>query len=996
VPKTTRTTKFDEAYAKLNKEQRAAVDAIEGPVMVIAGPGTGKTQILTLRIANILRRTDTAPENILALTFTEAAVAAMRRRLADIIGPSAYQVVIATFHGFCNDIIRRYPESFPRIIGSEHITEVDQIRIIRDLLGANAFEKLKPFGDPYYYVRDILAAVNDLKREGVDAQRFKTIVKDDRKRFMSRDDLHHEKGPHAGKMKGEHQKRLGRLEKNEELATLYASYEETLARKKLYDWSDMIMEVLRRLEHDPNLLRILQEEHQYILVDEHQDTNNAQNRVVELLANFHQNPNVFVVGDEKQAIFRFQGASLENFRHFQTLYSEAKLVVLTENYRSTQNVLDAAESILSGARPLRAKASHPPRPIALFSFSRPEAEHAFIAREAERLIAQGTPPHEIAVLYRDNRDVFPFAAALEQAGIAFSIESDQDVMADQDIRKLILLLRTVNEFGRDEKFLEALHIDFLGIEPLDAWKVIARRQAEKRSAYDIARSADELSAAGLAEPEKVHDLYRKLSGWAKMAKNAAFTDFFEIIVRESGFLAHIINMPDALQKLAKLNGLFDEIKSLIEKHKDYGLRDFLEYLDTLAAHGILVKKSVGDTVERGVRLMTAHRSKGQEFDYVYIVNAYDGHWGNKRKPAGLHLPPGIYSVSGRDVGEDAELDDERRLFYVALTRARKHAVISYASRNADKREQLPSQFVTEIRSELLATGDPGPIERTLDDHPETAFAPRNAAHARPQDREFIAALFAERGLAVTGLNNYLRCPWEYFYTNLLRIPKAPERHQMYGIAVHAALKDFFDVQKDRPADKRFLLAKFDLYLARQPLRAEDFTEAKTKGERALAGWYDAWHNTWRFPALSEFTVPAVFLSNDIRLTGKLDKVEFLNDAGAVNIVDYKTGKPKTRGHIEGATKDSDGDMKRQLVFYKLLLDRHENGKYTMRSGDIDFIEPDEKGRYHKENFPIEPGEVRELENDIRRVADEILNVKFWDRRCGRPECEFCELREMTN
>ena len=171
-------------------------------------------------------------------------------------------------------------------------------------------------------------------------------------------------------------------------------------------------------------------------------------------------------------------------------------------------------------------------------------------------------------------------------------------------------------------------------------------------------------------------------------------------------------------------------------------------------------------------------------------------------------------------------------------------------------------------------------------------------------------------------------------------------------------------------------------------------DAKKKGKRALSGWCHAWQGTWRFPALSEFAVPAVFLSDDIRLTGKLDKVEFVGEGKEVNVVDYKTGKPKTRGHIEGATKDSDGDMKRQLAFYKLLLDRYEDGKYRMVSGDIDFIEPDEKGRYHKENFTVEPAEVAELEATVRRVAEEITTLAFVDRRCDRPECEYCALRSM--
>ncbi|MEK7513136.1 MAG: UvrD-helicase domain-containing protein, partial [Patescibacteria group bacterium] len=284
---------FESLYARLNHAQKEAVDAIEGPVMVVAGPGTGKTQVLTLRIANILRLTDVEPKNILALTFTESAAISMRRRLAEIVGSPAYSVVISTFHGFCNDIIKNYPEEFPRIVGSEHITEVDQIAVVEDILRGAALVELKPFGDPFYYLRSIAARINTLKREGVDAGRFQEIVKEERKAFDALPEKLHGNGAHAGNMKGEFRRLLRKIEKNRELALVYAEYERRLAESRRYDYNDMIMEVLRALERNENLLLAFQEQHQYLLVDEHQDTNNAQNRIMELLASFHENPNLF-------------------------------------------------------------------------------------------------------------------------------------------------------------------------------------------------------------------------------------------------------------------------------------------------------------------------------------------------------------------------------------------------------------------------------------------------------------------------------------------------------------------------------------------------------------------------------------------------------------------------------------------------------------------------------------------------------------------------------
>jgi DNA helicase-2/ATP-dependent DNA helicase PcrA len=267
---------FEEAYNNLNPRQKEAVDTIEGPVMVIAGPGTGKTQILTLRIANIIQKTDTAPENILALTFTESAAANMRKRLVDMIGTRGYYVEIATFHGFANRLIQEFPEYFPAIIGAQNATDIDQLSIIRGIIEGSDFELLKPFGDKFFYVNDILGAIRDVKREGYDPESFAKLLKKREKEFNAIPDLYHDKGAHEGKMKLDYQKRLRDLQKNAELAKIYERYEAELRMRRLYDFEDMILEVNRALDRNKNFLLEVQEEAQYILVDEHQDTNGAQ------------------------------------------------------------------------------------------------------------------------------------------------------------------------------------------------------------------------------------------------------------------------------------------------------------------------------------------------------------------------------------------------------------------------------------------------------------------------------------------------------------------------------------------------------------------------------------------------------------------------------------------------------------------------------------------------------------------------------------------------
>ncbi|MEK7091454.1 MAG: PD-(D/E)XK nuclease family protein, partial [Patescibacteria group bacterium] len=226
-------------------------------------------------------------------------------------------------------------------------------------------------------------------------------------------------------------------------------------------------------------------------------------------------------------------------------------------------------------------------------------------------------------------------------------------------------------------------------------------------------------------------------------------------------------------------------------------------------------------------------------------------------------------------------------------------------------------------------------------------------------------------------------------------PKAEEAHLMYGTAIHGALQDFFqafEVGEDPGRD--FLLTKFADYLNRQPMVVKDYQAYLERGQKALGGYYDFWQGQWRTRVLTEFNIKGIILTPDIRLTGKIDKLEFLNDHNEVNVVDYKTGKPKTRGFVEGETKASAGDIKRQIVFYKLLLDNYDQRKYKMVSAEIDFVEPDPKGNYHKEAFAVSDEEVTDLIEQIKTMTDEVLNLKFWDRKCEDDKCPYCRLRGL--
>lgn len=987
---------FQKAYSNLNTEQKRAVDSIEGPVMVIAGPGTGKTSVLTLRIANILKKTDTPPNGILALTFTESAVHSMRRKLFDYIGPSAYRVNLHTFHGFAQEIITRYPEYFPRIIGGVIATDSERFEILEQALKEGNFEIIRPFGDPFFYVRKALSVIQDIKRDGIDSTSFKKIVTNEEKDILAQTDLYHEKGRSKGLMKRSYVDALKNNKKNQELANLYSLYEDSLKKRSLYDYDDLLLELVSALRKDEELKLTLQEEYLYILADEHQDANNSQNAILELLSDYRDTRNLFIVGDEKQAIYRFQGASLENFLYFQKKFNDAEVVFLDHNYRSSQTILDTSHALMEGGdtplpRPRLKRGTKEgvdERPVMLTKFLNQKDELLGVAQSVLEHIESGVRPEDIAILVRTNKEIESIGRALSGFSVPHTLFTDDDVLSDPDISKFLILLRAIVYPDNDLYVGSMFLIDFLGLNPIDAISL-------NRMAFEIRKTPlqvlnDAHVHQDLSMPESVARLSHLFLNWIKIAHNESAVDAFLKIIDESNFQEHLLNRRGSLEKIEKLTKLYDEIKIFLSTHKDAKLIDFIDSIDTLIRHGTPISFSRKSLGFHGVSVMTAHKSKGLEWHSVFVPNAVDMVWGNRRRVAGFRLP---HPLGSND--ESSDNDDERRLFYVALTRAKQYVAISYASIDDLGREKLVSQFVTELPENFLIQKE-GKVFSSSEEL-KRALTQQKSEEKTLWDKEYLKNLFEEQGLNPTALNNYLRCPWNYFFKNLIRLPDIPEKYLHFGNAIHAGLKMYADQRREgHDPDPQEVFSVFERFLARMPLSVKDLADSAKKGALVIPQYIERYHREWHKETITEFSITGVSLplvsGREVLLRGRIDKIELLND-GTVNVVDYKTGSRKTRNEILGKTKNSNGDMKRQLDFYKLLLDLHDNGKFPMVSGDIDFVEPDKNGKFYKEHFEITSQDKDELVDVIVNVAEEISNFSFWSSVCDDPQCRFCNLKK---
>jgi DNA helicase-2/ATP-dependent DNA helicase PcrA len=990
---------FLAAMAGLNDKQRQAVETIEGPVMVVAGPGTGKTQVLTLRIANILLKTDTPPDGVLALTFTESGAKAMRERLRKYIGPAAYQVPIFTFHGFAQMLIAQYPDAYDRVIGGRPAGDLEKISIIESIVNDGQVKQLRPMGDPSYYVTHFLRIIGDLKQEYITPDALVKIVVNQEK-LLQEIEQFHTKGAHKGKVRGEYSKLEKMIEKNRELVYVYRRYEVLLSEQRLYDFEDMIVETVKALEKNQDMLRDLQERYLYVLADEHQDVNGSQNRILELLASFHDSPNIFAVGDEKQAIYRFQGASLENFLYFTEKFKGAKIISLTKNYRSGQVILDAAHSLVEVEEgplkelriPLTAEMIDN-SVLTRRNFSHQAVEDEWVVQAVKTEFEKGVPAHEIAVIVRTNREVEVFAGMFRKAGLHVTASADGDILQHPVTQAVRSLIDAVITDKSEEALFVVLHGAYWEISADDLLRVLGARSYTQSLAGLLGDEAA-LRALGVHKPEKFIRVHEVILEARKREVHEAPHRVLEYVLQASGFLDHLISY-DPFESTRVIRRLYDEIEEMVLRDGVGSLREVSETFKTRLAYGLPLNAPYISTNAESVQVLTAHKSKGLEFETVFIPHLVDSGWSGATKKRYFDIPLKRHE----EVGEHDVIEDERRLLYVAMTRAKRSLHVSTSEVKADGRELIPSRLLEEISGECVESISTTDVEAAF--NPVTILT--KPIGKVSIDAELLRHTLSERGFSATSLNNYLRSPWDYFYRNVLRIPETQAPHMQYGTAVHNTLEYLTRQHSSEGVLPNVTVMKMKLEqeLNKLPLSVEEYTRALEKGLAELVVYRDHLEKTLPKSTKEEFKIRVLLPTGltelpELPLTGKLDRIDLGDDGYAVQVVDYKTGKPKTRNVIEGKTKDSDGGYKRQLVFYALLLSLYDDERYRCREGILSFVQADNKGQICEETFVISDEEIEELKQEIITATKEIISGAFLDDPCDEKICEYCHLVELLH
>ena len=995
----TTTPEFDQVYKQLNDAQKKAVDTIEGPVLVLAGPGTGKTQVLTTRIANILKETDTDPSSILALTFTEAATREMRIRLINLIGREGYLVQVTTFHALCADVIAQNPERFSKPAGMQNITDLEKIQIIQEILEQGNFALLKPIGDTLFYLPYILSSISDLKREGFTVQKYSQLVS------LLKDEYSLEKDDLSKTACLEKEKLVG---KNLDLLDIYEKYQNKLTALGRFDFNDMINWVVEAFEQDKDFLLGYQEKFQYLLVDEYQDTNSAQNRLIFALASFWgENANIFAVGDPNQSIFRFQGASKENVREFEKAFPFHTKIVLDQSYRSTQTILDSAAALL-GETALHANTNLEDEKIKTVEFSSTILEDEFITSDIQEKIKNGAKAKDFAVIVKENKDVDILVNLFKQKNIPYRLEGGTNILATPLVSQFLKILKvttTLHNTVDDLDLFTVLNFSYFHLNPLSILKISRQAHQERKTLVDSLQSD---------HPELDDDVvsaYLKFVSWNSKAATHTLPEMFQMILQESGILEHILALQQPIIELNRFGTLFDDVKSQSASFPDLDLFGYVGNLGIMEENNLKLEEQVLIGNDDAVTLTTAHKSKGLEWQTVYIYRFADTHWGNKAKREMIKLPDGI--IVYEDTDKEDKNAEERRLFYVALTRA-KQALFLTGSTQYDNSAKMifPAMFLEYLPKENIAKVDTKKLEKNSANILAALMSPAAEVTLHDGEAEYLKEIVKDLKLSPTALNTYLRCHYKFKLDNLYRIPRAKAPAMCFGTAVHYVLEMFYRELNDGKLEtKEIFLKDFECALQRETMTETDFKDRLAHGKKVLTVYYDHYAKDFTPCLFTEKSFGTSLTSqihlDDIALTGKVDRIEVISPSlrgsrhrrgtkqshtnNYVRVVDYKTGKSKTRNEIEGNTKNSDGDYKRQLTFYQLLAELDKSFQYEVKETQIDFIEPDAQNNFHRENFIISAEDVTNLKKVIKTSVSQIRDLDF-TRTEDLTKCATCPFK----
>lgn len=1016
---------------KPNELQQKCIDKIDGKLLVLAGPGTGKTFTVIERIKNIIKN-GTNPERILALTFSDAAANEMKNRLDKELGKLDSGVLISTYHSFCLNIIKNHPQDFELPENYKIMSDTVKIKFLRECINEiNPVAYRTKKNDPYFFIDELEKQIKEIKKYRLSKKDYDYNIEhnQDWKPELKRAEEKLLQCQQSGKkipayVVTDVEKAKNKLAKAEELWEIYECYKAKMEAEHYIDFEDMINFVLEKFDNDASFLKEVANEYDHLLVDEYQDTNKSQNEIIVKLAQNMESGNVFLVGDDDQLIYTFQGAKLDTMENFVTLFPETEIICLKENMRSTQSVLDYARQIAiqdkdrleersvfkqrGVCKELTAKndkITKFDKPVRLYKYKNALQEMDYIIDEIEELINSDSCPKdddgnkdlsEIAILSTSNDELESYAQMLKNRGIPYELREGKNVFSIKSALEFYYYMQLlVNPELNSDKMLKLLLLPPFSIDAKD-YETLLLNLPKDGSFIKTMREL--LAIKKFADCDKIRNFLSVFDDLQSYRANETLKNVVLQIGVKTGIFQHFFEAEiNRNENIAGLKKLVDEAVNYSSTEGKILLEDFTQYLKMAYDGETTIKTDKAPVKYNAVQLSTYHSSKGREFAYVYMPALINEKWESSTKSYKAIIPVSPDEYKDAAQLRNIKISDKTKILYVGMTRARHSLYLSYPESIDGKTKKL-SKFISEIQNNDEFKAD----EITAPDFDENQYWSEMTKELIKRDYDYktefnavIGAKLKDKSFAPTSVNDYIGCPRKYFYEHIINLPakdgNADAMH--FGSSVHEACEKAVQYAKDHKCypDKSLFIKYFTDKLYTYSLSSpQAYDILKGRGEKALEAFYVQLCNT-PVKELYKVEEEIEFKFDGIKFKGIIDRIDKTSD-GKYRIYDYKTGKAK-----DGSIICPDGeheDYYNQIALYKYFFEKKENCEVIT----TEFIFPEEFENNY--DLPLSNEDCEAVAKKFKEAIQGIKSCNFEPveekDRAKSIACKYCQYRDFCN
>ena len=1006
-----------------DKQSECINNTKNGQYLVLAGPGTGKTFTVIHKIEKMLSE-GVEPSSILCLTYSDAAANEMRQRLIKKMGVVASSVDIYTYHSFCNDIIKAYPAQFDLSVGVRVIKDTEKITLMKECIDEVAPKVfVSQRGDRYYFTKDFISHIEKLKTKRITKEAYYECIQTNPTLVPRQKELEDEiyereqRGETRNKTRYQDLEKVKeKIEKAKELWKLYEAYTKKMMNNSLIDFSDMINYVLDEFEHDTSFLSEVSNKYKYFLVDEYQDTNQLQNTIIFNLVDENNEKNIFVVGDDDQIIYGFQGAKLDTIENFLKKYPETKVICLEENNRSTQSILDFSYAVISQdekrlennaafkskniSKKLIAKnpkITQFDKKVRLLHFGEYLQETNQIVDEIKALVDSDKCPKndngekdlsQISIIAKKRSELQMFAEMLKGKNIPIQIDEGKSIFSIRSTILLYFYLKAMtNNIFADDKLFGLLLAEPFKIDLEDYNKILKEKNLFRKDVpndfISLMRVLDDWK-----DKEKIKNFLETFDDLKTYASNNTLRNtIIEILNRTGILVAFYKEQKNKMDNIMGIKKFLDEATEYGNMNRTASLHDFVSYIDECLLNELDITTEKNSMVQNAVQLTTYHGSKGREFEYVYLPNLISKNW-EKFSMAGE------YKLATDEVLEKEEANEKKdsellKLLFVGITRAKHTLTISFADMDNGKANQITKYLAG------LADYD---FDRQTFEYHEEDFSNefiRNISREVYDHKQAFITEIQERvkntSLSPSRMNDYLACPRKFYYTKILQIDieEGDWDNANFGTLIHALLENSVRTAMDtgKYPDLSEVMKDFDEALDNSRFTTEAKKEKFAKlGHKTLESYYP---HFVQFPASSIEAVELDFYGVEVDgdlITGKIDRVEKNND-GTYSLYDYKTGKPKSEKQIaKGGEKEG---YYNQLCFYKYAFEKLSAKKVSQVG--ILYVEDHTKSVFKT----FDESDMEYIENLIKDTYKNIKALNFDPVSEDKKDaCKYCAYQQL--